>query len=340
MTTGHTMDCRTYPAENLKHMFVDIVQKKRIDAGERPALRAVFHKVHGAARGILRMRPGVPEQLRVGLFALRELPAWVRFSSDIPPRAPDFKSTLGIAVKLFGVDGPKLVGNPTDTTMDLLMQNHDVFFTATATDMCEFTQAGVIDGDYEPYLQAHPTTAAILGDMAKPVASVLGTPYWSIVPFRLGENRVVKYKLAPAVEDPPLSETPNDRNYLGKDLVARLGTAHARFELTVQPQTDPAVMPIDDATTRWEETQSPPIPVADLLLPRQDITVAGQAEFAENLAFNIWRVPAEHAPLGSIGQARRIAYQASADQRRTVNGVTLDEPSSPDPAAQPSRELT
>src|SRR6185312_3385805 len=94
-----------------------------------------------------------------------------------------------------------------------------------------------------------------------------------------------------------------------------------------------------DATTRWEETQSPPIPVADLLLPRQDITVAGQAEFAENLAFNIWRVPAEHAPLGSIGQARRIAYQASADHRRTVNGVTLDEPSPPDPTAQPSREL-
>ena len=79
------MDCGTYPVENLKHMFVDIVQKKRIDAGERPALRTVFHKVHGAAHGVLRMRPDVPEQLRVGLFALRELPAWVRFSSDIPP---------------------------------------------------------------------------------------------------------------------------------------------------------------------------------------------------------------------------------------------------------------
>ena len=79
------MDCGTYPVENLKHMFVDIVQKKRIDAGERPALGTVFHKVHGAAHGVLRMRPDVPEQLRVGLFALRELPAWVRFSSDIPP---------------------------------------------------------------------------------------------------------------------------------------------------------------------------------------------------------------------------------------------------------------
>ena len=74
------MDCRTYPAENLKHMFVDIVQKKRIDAGERPALRTVFHKMHGAARGVLLIRPDVPEPLRVGLLALGELPACVRFS--------------------------------------------------------------------------------------------------------------------------------------------------------------------------------------------------------------------------------------------------------------------
>jgi hypothetical protein len=159
------------------------------------------------------------------------------------------------------------------------------------------------------------------------------------VPFRLGPDRVAKYKLSPAVEDPPLTAAPDDRNYLGKEFASRLGTADARFELTVQLQTDHAAMPIDDATARWDETQSPPIPIADLLLPRQDVTAAGHAEFVENLAFNIWRVPAEHAPVGSIAEARRIAYQASADQRRTINGVTLDEPSSAIPAAAHSPEL-
>ncbi|MBE1551833.1 catalase [Mycobacterium sp. OAS707] len=334
------MDCAAHAADNLKQMFVDIVQKKRIDAGERPALRTVFHKVHGAARGVLRMRPGIPEDLRVGLFAATEVPAWVRFSSDTPPRAPDFKSTLGIGVKLFGVSGPMSIGKTSDTTMDLLMQNHDVFFVATATDMCEFTRAGVVDGDYGPYLQAHPATAAILRDMAKPVASVLGTPYWSGVPFHLGSDYVVKYKLTPPIEDAPLTQTPSDRDYLGADLAARLKSGDARFALTVQIQTDPATMPIDDATVPWNEAQSQPIEVADLLLPRQNITAAGQAQFAENLAFNIWRVPAEHLPLGSIAQARRLAYAASADQRRTVNGVSLDEPSSPDPVGgrQPAGE--
>jgi hypothetical protein len=325
------MDCRTQPSESLKHMFVDIVQKRRIDAGEDPALRTVFHKTHGAARGVLRMRPDIPDDLRVGLFALGEVPAWVRFSSDTPPRTPDFKSTLGIAVKLFGVPGPKLIGEPSDTTMDLLLQNHDVFFVATATDMCEFTRAGVVDGDYDPYLKAHPATAAILDDMAKPVTSVLGSPYWGILPFRLGENRAVKYTLAPAVEDPPLTGTPTEINYLGKDLARRLSTADARFELAVQLQTEPDYMPIDDATARWDVTLSPPTPIADLLLPQQDVTAAGQAEFAENLAFNIWRVPSEHAPLGSLAEARRLAYAASADQRREANGVAVTEPASPDP---------
>jgi hypothetical protein len=138
------MDCQGQPAENLKTLFVDIVQKKRIDAGERPALRAVFHKLHGAARGMLRMRPDLPEALRVGAFALGELPAWARFSSDTSSRATDFKSTLGVGVKLFGVPGAKLIVDSRATTMDLVMPNHDVFFVATAPDMCEFTRAGVM----------------------------------------------------------------------------------------------------------------------------------------------------------------------------------------------------
>jgi catalase len=328
------VDCRTGPSEALKEMFVDIVQHRRIESGERPALRAVFLKVHGAVRGVLRIRANVHETLRVGLFGLAEVPAWVRFSSDIAPTSPDFKSTLGVGLKLFGVPGAKLIGESSDTNMDLLLQNHDVFFVPTAVDMCEFTRAGVIDGDYGPYLQAHPATAAILDQMAKPVASVLGTAYWSVVPFRLGQDRVIKYKLQPAADIPPVTDKPNDPNYLAADLAARLSAEDATFTLLLQAQSDAASMPIDDATARWDEALSPPIPVADLLLPRQDINALGQADFAENLAFNIWRAPAEHAPLGSIAEARRIAYTASADQRRTVNGVALSEPTSPDPARQ------
>lgn len=328
------MDCRTDAPAGIKKMFVDIVQRGRIERGERPAQRAVFRKQHGAARGVLHMRADIPEALRVGLFALAAVPAWVRFSSDTAPDQPDFKSTLGLGLKLFGVPGPMLIGSPTDTNMDLIFQNHDVFFVATAQDMCEFTRAGVVDGDQDAHLNNHPHTRGILADMAKPVASVLGSPYWAILPFRLGDDRVVKYKLAPAQESPPLSDKPANPDYLAKNLGTRLGDGDARFTLFVQPQTDPARMLVDYATVRWDEAESPPLPMADLVLSRQDINAPGQARFAENLSFNIWRVPAEHAPLGSIAAASRITYAASADQRRQVNGVSPCEPSSPNPTAE------
>jgi hypothetical protein len=47
----------------------------------------------------------------------------------------------------------------------------------------------------------------------------------------------------------------------------------------VQFRTDPAAMPLDEATVRWSEVESPPVHVADLILPRQDINERGQAAY-------------------------------------------------------------
>lgn len=137
-------------------------------------------------------------------------------------RAAAFRTTLGIAIKLFDVSGEKLGGDPADRTFDVLLQNHDVFFVDGAADMCAFTKAGVVDGDYGPYLRAHPETARILDEMAKPVASVLASPYWSVIPFAFGSGRFAKYKLQPATCAPPAPSAPTDPAYLAADLAGRL----------------------------------------------------------------------------------------------------------------------
>jgi hypothetical protein len=67
----------------------------------------------------------------------------------------------------------------------------DVFFVNTAKDMCEVSQAGVVSGSYDPYLAAYPETARILNDMAKPVGSLLASPYWSGLPFVFGLDRMI-----------------------------------------------------------------------------------------------------------------------------------------------------
>ena len=150
------VDCGADPIASLVEMFVAMVQGGRIAKGQCPALRPVFLKPHGVAHGTFRIRPDLPDDLQVGLFSGNEYPAWVRFSSDTLPTLNDFKSTVGIGIKLFDAPGPKIFGNPSDTTFDLILQNFDVFFVDTAADMCAFTKAGVVDGNYDPYLAAHP----------------------------------------------------------------------------------------------------------------------------------------------------------------------------------------
>ena len=329
-----TVDCAADPVASLKTMFVDLVLGGRIADGEDPVLRPVFLKPHGVAAATFTVRPDLPAHLRVGVFGGDSYPAWVRFSSDTRPTSPDLRSTCGIAIKLFDVPGPKLLDPDEDEiTHDFLLQNHDVFFVDTATDMCEFTKAGVVDGDYDPYLKAHPATAKILDDMAKVVPSTLGIDYWSGLPYAFGDEANAKYKLVPAGGggDPVPGLSTDDPDYLHRDLRARLLDAEATFHFCVQLQTDPERMPLDAATVRWEESASAPIHVATLTLPRQDVDADGQALYGENLSYNPWRVLAEHAPRGSIADARRVAYYEAAKLRREHNDVPFDEPTEPRP---------
>jgi hypothetical protein len=329
------VNCEADPVTSLVEMFVTMVQAGRIAKGQCPALRPVFLKPHGVAHGGFRIRPDLPKDLKVGLFAGAEYPAWVRFSSDTLPTFGDFKTTVGIGIKLFGTPVPKIFGAPQDTTFDFILQNFDVFFVDTAADMCAFTKAGVVDGNYDPYLAAHPETANLLDEMAKPVASTLGTAYWSCVPFAFGAGRFVKYKLEPTIDVDPITGPPNDPAYLAADLKMRLKAGEVRFRFMVQFSIDPAIMPLDKATVRWDESVSAPIHVADLILPQQDIAARGQPEYGENLAWNIWRVTKEHEPQGSIAAARRVVYAASAEQRRNVNGIPTGEPAESKPALDP-----
>lgn len=328
-------DCAEDPAAALKQMFVDLTQGARMSRGQDPVRRPVFLKPHGVARGVLTVSPDLPPDLRVGFLGTAHerpdgLPAWVRFSSDTVPGSPDLDTTLGIGVKLFGVPGRKLLDGETEAgTQDLLLQNHDVFFVDTAQDMCEFTRAGVVDGDYERYLQDHPVTREILDAMARFEESVLTADYWSVLPYAFGPERFVKYKLAPAgcaPGDP--AAVPPDENpaYLAADLRHRLAAGAAAFDLMLQFRTDPQRMPLDRATVRWDETASEPVTVARLTLRKQDVTARGQAAYGENLAFNPWHALAEHRPVGSISEVRRTVYRASAEQRRDVNGVPAAEP--------------
>ncbi|MFI9203156.1 LodA/GoxA family CTQ-dependent oxidase [Streptomyces sp. NPDC053048] len=321
--------CATDPVAALVAEFVGKRMGGRISQGQDPVLRPVFVKYHGAARGVLTVAPGLAPELCVGfLEAARErkggLPAWVRFSSDTLPDRPDLRRTAGVGIKLFEVPGPKLLEQDGRAdTQDLILQNHDVFFVDTARDMCEFQQ------DPVAYRRDHPVTDRILREMRKPENSVLTATYWGALPYAFGTGRYVKYKLVPAgcpPGDPRAAPPEEDPSFLRGDLRHRLSAGEAAFDLMLQFRTDPDRMPLDRATVRWEESESVPVRVARLTLHRQDTTSRGQEDYGDNLACNPWHSLAEHQPVGSLGEARKVVYRASASRRRDANGVPATEP--------------
>lgn len=308
--------------ERLKEMFVEMGQKTRIENGQKPAERAVFRKQHGIVYGNFTINKDIPEEFKIGIFAGTTYECAVRFSSDTGPTSPDLHSTIGVGLKLFGVEGPKLLGESTNA--DFVFQNIDRFFARDAQQMCSFTTAGVVDQDYDSYIHAHPELNRILHAMAKEEASCLSAGYWAIVPFKLGESLEVKYRLVP--EDTYEGAPFDNNDYLSLDLQQRLRTKAATFRFEIQLRTDKKEMPIDDAQVVWDTDKSPYISIAKLHLPQQDICAIGQQEFGRNLAFNIWRTLPEHEPLGSIARARKSVYEASAEARHQANGQPLQEP--------------
>lgn len=326
------------PIECLRHMFCDVVQIKRVQQGQCPVRRPVFLRTHGILKGELTIFDNLPESLRHGMFAKAGThPVYVRYSSDLADGRPDWLSTIGIGIKLFDVPGEKVVSDDGAGTADLLLQNVPFFFVNDAAEMCGFTKAS-LEGWGDDWIQQNsPHTAELLDKMAKQLRSVFDTPLWSVVPFRVGEG-YCKYVLRPGTSTFAEEVDINDPNFLGKELAGRLAAGPATLDLFIQRRPDATELgeayvnehfPLDRATVVWDEKTAVPVKVATISLPQQDVDQPEQATYGDWLAFNIGRVPAANAPVGSIAEARMTIYQTSADYRREMNGQPVSEPTAP-----------
>lgn len=320
----------TRSIERLKELFVDIHQRKLIENSLPPAPRAVFRKQHGVATGTFNVLP-LPEELKylesedLGVFSYNtsdkkknSYECILRFSSDIAPSAADLNSTIGIGLKLFGKEiKTDFFSSP---NVDFIFQNIDKFFVPDAEQMCQFTTASLLDKNIDNFLDDHPKTKKILDEMNHGEGSCLTTVYWAIISFKFGKSLMVKYRLRPALSQNayPLE----DKNYLSKDLHSRLLNDGHTFLFEIQVRKYDAAAG-EDLQNPWPEKF---IPVAELVLPRQNTKEKGLAEFGNYLNFNIWRVPSGNLPFGSLAEARREVYKYGAETRYSANGWEMKEP--------------
>jgi hypothetical protein len=166
-----------------------------------------------------------------------------------------------------------------------------------------------------------------------PVRNPLLTTYWTMGAVRHGDH-VAKIRVAPAADSSAHVvhgdlDLTSGADVFGPALADELRAGAFDFDLQVQLCSDLEAMPVNDLTVEWPEKLSPFVTVARVHVPRQDISGPENAEKSDALAFNQWRVTAEHRPLGEIMQVRRI-YSASAKVRRTLNHQPQTEPGSAD----------
>ena len=107
----------------------DIVAYQKKDAAENGPLRGFHAKIHAGFIAEFQVLADLPEHARHGVFAApRTFPAVVRFSNGDSHINPDRKrEPRGIAIKLIGVEGRKLLPGKEDAvTQDFLATSHSV----------------------------------------------------------------------------------------------------------------------------------------------------------------------------------------------------------------------
>lgn len=302
-------------------------------------------KTHGIVRGEFRVHQNLPPELRHGIYAEpRTFRAWVRFSGPGPYITPDIDDVgfMSISIKLMGVPGPKLMEDEKFT--------QDMFGVSTPTFVTPDTRANAqlqIESFKNTQIfyflnfhRPHVLDLIMQGLWIKTQSSPFEAPYFSCVPYLLGEGQAMQYSVWPLRKRrtpiPRLPLRPPD-DYLRDAMVATLAEEDVEFDIRLQLQTDAHLMPIENNAVLWPEKLSPRISAATLHIPRQKFDSPAQLDFARLLSYNPWHSIPEHRPLGNQSRARRRMYETLSRLRHTMNGTPFYEPTGDETFEQSAR---
>ncbi len=291
-------------------------------------------KTHGIVRGEVIIREDLPQRMRHGIFAQpHTYPAWVRFSGPGPYASPDSDDIgfMSISLKLMGVPGAKLLDDE-KFTQDMFGVSTPTFVTADTKANAQLQHWSYKNAQIFYFLNfANPHVLDFIMQALwiKTQSSPLESQYFSCVPYLLGEGQAMQYcvrsRLKTKTRIPRLPSRPPD-NYLRDAMVATLAKQDVEFDILLQTQTDPHLMPIENNAVFWPPRLSPRVPAAILRIPKQKFDSPEQFAFAKVLSFNPWHCIAEHRPLGNQSRARLRLYKELSCLRQTMNRVEHYEP--------------
>ncbi|MFE0104992.1 peroxidase family protein [Streptomyces sp. NPDC059009] len=289
----------------------------------------------GVENARLRFHDELPDALRTGYARPgAEYQATVRLSNASGIAQPDGTPDLrGAAVR---------VAVSAEESHDLLATNHPVSHARDAREFVAFAKA--MAGARTPVQKAFGLfvklpfavglTAAtrmrrnVQAAARHTVSSLAGETYYSRGAVLWGDAGPVRFLLRPAAGAAAAKAGDADRHdpdFLRRDLARRLATTDVGFELCLQRYVDDRRTPVENGAVEWKEAVTPPVPVARLTIPSQDLTTAearAAAQRVEELSFNPWYTTDDFRPLGNLNRARKTAYEASAAHRGGLRFLT------------------
>jgi hypothetical protein len=291
-------------------------------------------KTQGICRGEFIIHENIPENMRRGIYATpKTYRAWVRFSGPGPYITPDIDDPgfMSISIKLMGVEGPKLMDQE-KWTLDMTGVSTPTFVTPDTKANAQLQIESLKNAQIFYFLnfnRPHVLDLIMQSLWIKTQSSPFEAPYFSCVPYLLGEGQAMQYSVWPKSKRktpiPRLPARPPD-DYLRDAMIDSLREGDVEFDFRIQLQTDPHLMPIENNAVLWPEELSPRISVATLRLPKQKFDSPAQMEFAKKLSYNPWHTIAEHRPLGNQSRARRRMYEHLSKFRQSANQVPHYEP--------------
>jgi hypothetical protein len=311
-------------------------------------LRGAHAKSHGILQGELVVDRDLDPALAQGMFRVpARYPVIVRLSTTPGDLLPDgVASFRGMAIKVIGVEGQKLLPDGRDAvTQDFLFINHPTFATGDVAaylkaqlrmeklaHVPEEVQEGLttitrVGGTLLRHLGIDAT--GLIGQ-GMPHTHILGDTFFSAAAIRYGDY-IAKLSVVPVSASlqrfrDATVDASNDM-VLRQEVVNFFRENDAEYELRVQLCTNLERMPVEDASVRWSEEESPYLPVGRLRLPAQEAYSAARRVYADDvLAFSPWHCMVEHRPLGSIMRVRRPVYDESSIDRHARNARTRREP--------------
>ena len=303
--------------------------------GKYRALRDAHPRGIGCVEARFSVDTRLEKRFQTGVFAKpgQSYDAIIRFSSSLGPAGDQIPDARGMAIKIFGVPGQKLLDSQKDAlTHDFLQIDAPIFPTVDAEDF-----AGLVKVRLQP--------ASLVGFLSKRTFQRLkalkavndltnGNPhrgrsladraYFSQVPYLLQGpevNTPIKFASKPCQESqqPPSVKLDGSSAELRHELQDRLSQGDLCFDFGIQLYKDNVGFKIEDGTSLWAESISPFIKVAKIIIKKQNFVTDQKLGYCDSLSFQPWHALSQHRPLGGINRVRKAVYEAITTLRHEMN---------------------